>query len=78
MRQVYRLLGLVKKWGAERVERACRTALEAETIDVNLIARMLERAREGIPPPSQAQLRLLPGRYARDASEFALDKGAGR
>ena len=78
MRQVYRLLGLVKKWGADRVEQACRTALEAETIDVNLIARMLERAREGIPPPSQAQLRLLPGRYARDASEFALDKGAGR
>ena len=30
MRQVYRLLGLVKKWGPERVELACHRALEAE------------------------------------------------
>jgi hypothetical protein len=34
MRQVYRLLSLVKKWGAERVEAACATALEAEAADV--------------------------------------------
>jgi hypothetical protein len=37
MRQVYRLLGLVKKWGAARVEQACRRALDAEAIDVNLV-----------------------------------------
>ncbi len=37
MRQVYRLLGLVKKWGASRVEEACRRALDAEAIDVNLV-----------------------------------------
>ena len=30
MRQVYRLLGLVKKWGAERVDAACARALDAE------------------------------------------------
>src|SRR6266508_265061 len=29
MRQVYRLLGLVKKWGASRVDQACRRALDA-------------------------------------------------
>ena len=46
MRQVYRLLGLVKKWGPSRVELACRRALDAEAIDVNLVSRMLERARE--------------------------------
>ena len=46
MRQVYRLLGLVKKWGPSRVDTACRRALEAEAIDVNLISRMLERAIE--------------------------------
>ena len=46
MRQVYRLLGLVKKWGPERVELACRRALDAEAVDVNLVSRMLERARE--------------------------------
>ena len=48
MRQVYRLLGLVKKWGASRVELACGRALEAEAVDVNLVSRMLERAREEI------------------------------
>jgi hypothetical protein len=32
----YRLLGLVKKWGPSRVELACRRALDAEAIDVNL------------------------------------------
>jgi hypothetical protein len=41
MRQVYRLLGLVKKWGASRVDEGCRRALEAETVDVNLVSRML-------------------------------------
>ena len=46
MRQVYALLGLVKKWGAERVEAACRRALEAEAINVGLIGRMLERGTE--------------------------------
>jgi len=78
MRQVYRLLGLVKKWGAERVEQACRTALDAEAVDVNLVSRMLERAREAAPQPTPAQLRLLPGRYARDPSEFALTTEAGQ
>ena len=46
MRQVYRLLGLVKKWGPDRVELACARALDAEAVDVNLVSRMLERARE--------------------------------
>ena len=46
MRQVYGLFGLVKKWGEERVGQACQTALDAEAVDVNLVSRMLERARE--------------------------------
>ena len=46
MRQAYRLLGLVKKWGPEKVELACARALEAEAVNVNLIARMIERATE--------------------------------
>ena len=47
MRQVYALLGLVKKWGAERVEAACSKAADAEAFNVGLIGRMLERATEG-------------------------------
>ena len=46
MRQVYALLGLVKRWGAERVDAACARALEAEAVSVALIGRMLERATE--------------------------------
>jgi transposase len=84
MRQVYALLGLVKKWGPERVDAACARALEAEAISVGLIGRMLERATEKAPPaqapPPQTQSE--PGRFARDAGHFAvarlpLDDSAG-
>ena len=71
MRQVYALLGLVKKWGAERVETACAKALEAEAVNVGLIGRMLERATEGEPAELPRQGTLLPGRFARSADEFA-------
>jgi len=79
MRQVYRLLGLVKKWGPGRVEQACSRALEAEAVDVNLVSRMLERAREDLGdsagPPRPV---VIQGRFARDASEFATPKQVGR
>jgi len=78
MRQAYRLLGLVKKWGAERVELACAKALEAEAINVNLISRMIERATETeetevLPRPNVVQ-----GRFARDPSEFTATTEAGK
>ena len=76
MRQVYRLLGLVKKWGAERVESACAKALEAEAIDVNLVARMLERAREAAGPEPERPSNVVQGRFARDPSEFAVKSEA--
>ena len=74
MRQVYALLGLVKKWGADRVEAACARAADAEAFNVGLIGRMLERATEGKdvePPPRQLSL---PGRFARPAEQFAISK----
>ncbi len=78
MRQVYRLLGLVKKWGAERVEAACARALEAEAVDVGLIARMLERATETAPPPWAPEPgNVVRGRFSRDTAEFATGEGAG-
>jgi transposase len=78
MRQVYRLLGLAKKWGAPRVEAACARALEAEAVDVGLISRMLERATENAPPPAPlAASNVIPGRFSRDVSEFATGEGAG-
>jgi hypothetical protein len=37
-------LGLVNKWGADKVSQICAKALEAEAINVNLIARMIVSA----------------------------------
>jgi hypothetical protein len=69
MRQVYALLGLVKKWGPDKVDTACRRALDAEAINVALIGRMLDRATENteqepapVPPATT--------RFARDPDEF--------
>ena len=78
MRQVYRPLGLVKKWGAARVELACRRALDAEAVDVNLVSRMLERAREGTEPDARPEPVVIQGRFARDPAEFAVSTEAGR
>ena len=49
MRQVYALLGLVKKWGPARVDAACARAADAEAYSVALIGRMLERDTEATP-----------------------------
>ena len=78
MRSVYRLLGLAKKFGSERVEAACVRALECEAIDVGLIGRMVERAAENDPPPADGTVIAAAGRFARDAGEFAIDNGGGQ
>jgi hypothetical protein len=72
MRQVYALLGLVKKWGADRVEAACVSALEHEAVNVGLIGRMLERGPEHTTVPPAPPGSLITGRFARDADHFAL------
>jgi hypothetical protein len=72
MRQVYRLLGLVRRFGPERVEDACARALEAEAIDVGLISRMLERAVEPQAPlPGMGAV--ITTRFARDPAHFAVE-----
>ena len=57
---------------------ACRRALDAEAVDVNLVSRMLERAREDADVDARPQPVLIQGRFARDPSEFASAKEAGR
>lgn len=78
MRQVYRLVGLVKKWGPARVEAACRRALDAEAVDVNLVGRMLARGREAAEPDARPDAVIIAGRFARDPAEFAATKEARR
>jgi transposase len=73
MRQVYRLLGLVRKFGAEPVDACCRKAAELDVVDVSLIARMLERAADEASGATSARpptARVIPMRFARAAEEF--------
>ena len=79
MRQVYALLGLAKKWGSERVDAACASALEAEAVNVGLIGRMLERATENTTTAAQPPLPgvVVPARFARDPGEFATRANGG-
>ncbi len=71
MRTVYRLLGLVRSYGADQVDAACARALELDVVDVMKVARMLEQARERQPAPvPPARVVGAPARFARDAEEF--------
>jgi transposase len=72
MRQVYALLGLAKKWGSERVDTACRSALDHEVINVGLIGRMLERGTEATVVQPALPGTVIPGRFARDPGHFAV------
>jgi hypothetical protein len=72
MRQVYALLGLVKKWGADRVETACASALEHEAVNVGLIGRMLARGAEHTTIQPALPGTVIAGRFARDPDHFAL------
>jgi transposase len=72
MRQVYALLGLVKKWGADRTNTACASALDHEVINVGLIGRMLERGTEATTIQQALPGTVIPGRFARDPDHFAV------
>ena len=72
MRQVYALLGLVKKWGPGRVNDACAKAADAEAFSVSLIGRMLERATESGVDQPPIQGTLLTGRFVRPPEDFRI------
>ena len=78
MRQVYALLGLVKKWGPERVDAACARALEVEAVNVGLIGRMLERGTENTPIQPALPGTIVTARFARDPDHFAVRSGGAR
>jgi transposase len=70
MRTVYRLQGLVRRYGADRVERACSLALDLDVVSVNKIASMLERATESTTPALPRAVGQTSTRFSRDPSEF--------
>ena len=71
MRQVYRLLALVKRYGHEPVNTACGRALELDVVSMPKIAAMLASASENTPtPPPRAASGLAPARFARDPRDY--------
>lgn len=72
MRQVYRLHGLVKRFGAEPVEAACRRCLEHDVVDVTRVKRIVEQGLERRPGAAPAESpQILRPRFARHPTEFA-------
>lgn len=72
MRQLYMLLGLVKRYGAHRVQVTCGEAVAADMIDVFRVERMLKLAI--VTPTSDPEpARVIPlARHLRPASDYAV------
>ena len=72
MRRVYALLGLCRRYGGERVNKACVRALEAGLHDVHRLERILRLAT----PPNEMPAgrgKVLPiARYLRPSAQYAL------
>lgn len=71
MRAVYRLLGLVRRYGPEPVETACSRALDLDVVSVAKVASMLEKATEDTVPLLPAAGAARTARFARQPDEFA-------
>lgn len=72
MRQVFALLGLVRRYGAERLEAACALALEVDMVNVHRLRRLLDAAPSAPPAPSPPG-RVVPiARYLRPPEQYRL------
>lgn len=79
MRHVYRLLGLVDRYGPGLVDEACGRSLEVGVVEVIRVDRMLRKGLvtrtaalppPPVPPPARDKR---PLRFARDAAEFRTE-----
>lgn len=75
MRSVYRLQGLVARYGPDPVETACSRALDLDVVSVSKIAAMLAKATEAqqpmLPAAAGTGHNTQGGRFARDPGEYA-------
>jgi hypothetical protein len=78
MRAVYRLLGLVRRYGPGPVETACSRSLDLDVVSVAKIASMLEKAIEREQPVLPVAAGASTGRFARDPAEYAATRGGAR
>jgi transposase len=73
MRRVYALLGLARKYGAERLESACRVALEADMLDVYRLRRMLELPSLPAGATREPGTAAPAARFLRPKQQYALN-----
>jgi hypothetical protein len=73
MRRVYALLGLVRRFGAERVEQACHDALAVDLVDVTRLKRVLALAATA-PPQSYAVSTPASARYLRPYDDYRMQQ----
>jgi hypothetical protein len=73
MRQAHQLLRLCQKYGADRVDALCKSALEFDVVDVPRIEGMLKSAHKvELRASEDGKLAMLPpGRFARSTEAFA-------
>lgn len=75
LRQAQKLLRLVDKYGAPRLDQACRRALAFDLVNTKRLERIVVH---GLEPPGDApvpgQLVLLPSRFLRPAEHFTHKK----
>jgi hypothetical protein len=72
MRRVYALLGLVRRYGAPRLEPACAIALGAEMHNIRRLERMVQAAATEPPATAPTPTPLATARHLRPASTYAL------
>ena len=74
VRQGHKLVRLGQRYTPERLDDACRRALDVDLIDVRRVERILVQALERSEAPERPQP-LPAGRFARPGSVFAHAKG---
>ena len=77
VRQGHKLIRLGQRYTPQRLDSACRRALEVDLIDVRRVERILLQALEQAEPPEHPPP-LPAGRFARPGSVFAPAKGQRR
>ena len=72
LRQAQKLLGLADRYGADRLNAACRRALDFDLVDVHRVQRILEQGLESdaTPDPVVGRQMQLDLRFLRPAHHF--------
>ncbi len=74
LRQGHKLLRLAERYSPDRLDAACRRALEVDLIDVRRLERILVEALDQESTPDQPELPPPPGRFAHSGSVFAQSR----